>query len=98
MTRGKILQLGRVPLQIRIMTSISGVSWGDAWKSREQGAYGGVPVFVSGLSTLLVNKAAAGRPKDVADVEALRHKKDLRAKFLDGVCDARMHGLNLWVL
>jgi hypothetical protein len=27
----KILELGRVPVQIRIMTSISGVTWDEAW-------------------------------------------------------------------
>ena len=75
LTKGKILQLGRVPLQVHIMTSITGVSWEEAWKSREHAAYGGVPVFVIGLAALLVNKSAAGRSKDVADVDALRHKR-----------------------
>ena len=70
----KILQLGRVPVQIHIMTSIAGVPWEDAWASRQAGLYGGVPVFFIGLSTLLTNKTAAARPKDVADIKALRRK------------------------
>jgi len=70
----KILQLGRVPVQIHIMTSITGVPWEQAWDSRQQGVYGGVPVFFIGLSALLANKAAAARAKDVADIRALRRK------------------------
>jgi hypothetical protein len=74
LTHSKILQLGRVPVQIHIMTSITGVPWKQAWDSRQQGVYGGVPVFFIGLSALLANKAAAGRAKDVADIKALRRK------------------------
>lgn len=74
LARSKILQLGRSPVQIHIMTSISGVSWEDAWKSRESAMYSGLPVLVIGRSALLANKTAAGRAKDVADVEALRRK------------------------
>jgi hypothetical protein len=70
----KILQLGRVPVQIHLMTSITGVPWENAWASRKEGLYGGVPVFFIGLSALLANKAAAARAKDVADIKALRRK------------------------
>ena len=71
LARGKILQLGRVPVQVHIMTGISGVSWDEAWASRQKGAYGGVPVFYIGRGALIANKRAAGRTKDLADVEAL---------------------------
>jgi hypothetical protein len=53
------------------MTSISGVSWDFAWESRQAGSYGNVPVFFIGRYALLANKQAAGRGKDLADVEAL---------------------------
>ena len=36
----KILQLGRVPVQIHIMTSITAVPWKESWDSRQQGMYG----------------------------------------------------------
>lgn len=67
----RILQLGRVPIQIHVMTSITGVSWEQAWESREQGSYGGVSVYFIGRNSLLTNKKATGRKKDLADVEAL---------------------------
>ena len=69
--RKRILQLGRIPVQIHIMTSISGVEWEDAWASRMQGVYGDTPVFFIGRSALFANKRAAGRAKDLADIEAL---------------------------
>jgi len=68
----KILQLGRVPVQIHIMTNISGLDWDTAWHSREQGEYGGVPTYYLGLGALIANKLPAGRAKDIADVAALR--------------------------
>jgi hypothetical protein len=74
LTYSKILQLGHPPVQIHVMTTISGVTWEDAWDSRQAGEYGGVPVFFIGLSAFLANKAAAARPKDLADIEALRRK------------------------
>ncbi len=73
--QGKILQMGRVPLQVRVMTSISGVTWAEVWASRESGMYGGAPVFFIGRTTLIANKLASGRIKHRADVEALQRRK-----------------------
>jgi len=67
----KILQLGRIPVQIHLMTCITGLDWDSAWASREAGSYADVPLFYIGRSALLANKRAAGRPKDLADVAAL---------------------------
>ncbi len=68
----KILQLGKIPVQIHLMTNISGVPWDDAWRSRRTGAYGTIPVFFIGREALIANKRATGRIKDLADVEALQ--------------------------
>jgi hypothetical protein len=70
----KILQLGHVPIQIHIMTNISGVSWQEAWESRRDDFYGEVPVSYIGLQALIQNKRCAGRTKDFADIEALQRK------------------------
>ncbi len=74
LSQAKILQLGNVPVQIHIMTAITGLSWADAWTSREPGLYGDIPVFFIGSDALVRNKRAAGRPKDLADIAALRRK------------------------
>jgi len=71
----KILQLGRIPVQVHLMTEISGVPWGVAWESRQRGNYGGVPAHFIGREALLANKRAAGRAKDLADIEALGGKR-----------------------
>ena len=66
-----IIQLGYPPIRIDIMTSISGVSWDDAYNSREEGKYGDVTVHFIGLDQYIQNKRASGRKKDLADLEAL---------------------------
>ena len=70
----KILQLGREPVQVHLMTGITGVSWEEAWASRRQGLYGSVPVFFIGRQALIANKRSTGRTKDLADVEALERR------------------------
>jgi hypothetical protein len=69
-----LLQLGRPPLQVHIMSSLTGVSWETAWESRQLGAYGGVPVCFLGRQAFIANKRAIGRAKDLADIEALEDR------------------------
>lgn len=66
-----IIQLGYPPVRVDIMTSISGVSWEDAYNSREKGKCGDVTVYFIGLDQYIQNKRASGRKKDLADLEAL---------------------------
>lgn len=67
----KIIQLGRVPVRIDIITSLSGLSPAEIWKSRRKGRLGRRQVFFLSRSALIKNKRAAGRPKDLADLDAL---------------------------
>jgi hypothetical protein len=69
--QSKILQIGRVPWQVYLMTNISGVAWAEAWASRSAGNCGNAAVYYIGLEPLLKNKRSTGRLKDQADVEAL---------------------------
>jgi hypothetical protein len=71
----KMLQMGHVPVQVHIMTNISGVSWEEAWQSRESSSYGHSPVFFIGRGALIANNLSTGRTKDRADVEALERKR-----------------------
>jgi hypothetical protein len=54
------------------MSEIHGVSWDDVWATREMGTLGTHVVAFIGPECFLRNKRAAGRPKDLADIEALR--------------------------
>jgi hypothetical protein len=67
----RILQMGVEPVQIHVMSMISGVSWDEAWRSREIGTCGSHQVGFLGRETFLRNKRAAARPKDLADIDAL---------------------------
>ena len=69
---GKVVQLGVAPNRIDLMTAIDGVSFSDAWEDREPGHFGEVPVHYMGRETFVRNKQAAGRPQDLADIDALR--------------------------
>jgi hypothetical protein len=70
----QVIQLGRPPVRIDLLTSISGVTWEEAETGRVEGRYGDVPVSYLGRAQLTTNKRAAGRKKDLAELEALGEK------------------------
>ena len=67
----KVIQLGVPPVRVDMITSITGVSWEDAFAGRVEGKYGDVHVQYIGREQFIVNKRALGRKKDLADLEAL---------------------------
>jgi hypothetical protein len=69
--RRRMLQMGVPPVQIHVMSAISGVEWDEAWSDRVEGSLGSHRVQFLGRETFLRNKRAAGRPKDLADIDAL---------------------------
>lgn len=71
---GKIVQLGVPPVRIDIITSLSGVSWKDAYESRVNGKYGKTKVYFIGKKQFLKNKKTTSRPKDLADIDALKER------------------------
>lgn len=66
-----VVMLGQPPLRIDLLTSISGCRFETAWRRRLKTRLGGQPVGVLSRTDLRVNKLAAGRPKDLLDVELL---------------------------
>jgi hypothetical protein len=70
-----VIQLGREPNRIDILTGISGVAFDEAWESREQGSISGVAIFVISRDLLIKNKRAANRDKDLADIKLLERTK-----------------------
>jgi hypothetical protein len=72
--RGKFFRLGREPVAVDILPEIGGIDFDRAWERRVEGvidtATGLTAYFISGSD--LVAAKMAGRPQDIADVDALR--------------------------
>ena len=68
---GRMIQLGRSPNRIDLLTSISGVSTDDALRTKIPAELEGIPVFILAKDALIQNKRAVGRPQDLADLDAL---------------------------
>jgi hypothetical protein len=67
----QIVQLGFPPVRIDLITSITGVTWDEAWQGRVSGKMGGHPVHYLGLREFIANKKATGRAKDLGDIDSL---------------------------
>ncbi len=74
-----VFQIGIAPNRIDIITSITGVEFDAAWVNRKSAEYDGIEVSILGREELIVNKRAAGRPKDIADVHWLEDKRNQEA-------------------
>ena len=68
---GQVVQLGRPPVRIDLVTSIDGVTWDEASSGKARGSYAGLSVPVIGRDELVRNKRSVARKQDLADVEAL---------------------------
>ncbi len=79
---GLVVQFGRPPNRIDLLNKVDGLSFPQAWDSREtvnmESAAGApdVPLHFLSLPSLLKNKEAAGRPKDLEDLRYLRRASD----------------------
>lgn len=67
-----VIQLGRAPHRIDILTGIDGVKWEEAWESRIEVEIDRLVLPVIGREMLIQNKQATGRTQDRADVERLQ--------------------------
>ena len=79
---GTVFQVGVAPSRIDILTSLTGLSFGTAWKNRRRARYGSAPICLISERDFIRNKRAVGRTKDLADAEEieqlLRHAKRKR--------------------
>jgi hypothetical protein len=71
----QVIQLGRPPNRIDLLTSISGVDFEAAWSGRVPGELDGIAVDFIGYDELIANKAASGRAKDRLDLEILGKRR-----------------------
>jgi hypothetical protein len=71
LTEDVVVQLGREPQRIDLLTFVSGVEFDEAYANRVVVEIGGVEVPVIGRAELRRNKLATGRLRDLADIEDL---------------------------
>jgi hypothetical protein len=67
----QIIQLGRSPNRIDLLTSITGVTDDEAFSTKVGADLDGLPVYILSKDALIRNKRAVGRPQDLADLEFL---------------------------
>lgn len=68
---GQVIQLGRAPHRIDLLTSISGVSIDEAFGDKVNASLDELPVSFLSKTLLIANKRSVGRPQDLADLHAL---------------------------
>ncbi len=69
--RDKIIRMGNPPLRIEITTGVSGVGFEECYRSRVVDTFDELEISIIDLPHLKINKKAAGRMKDLADLENL---------------------------
>jgi hypothetical protein len=80
-----VVQFGRPPNRIDLLSSIDGVAFEEAWNARvtvemcDKPGDNPIPVFIIGLAALLKNKAASARAKDLDDLRYLRRSAESRS-------------------
>jgi hypothetical protein len=69
--RPKFIRIGQTPIRVEIHSEIAGVEFDACFAKAEICSVRGIDVRFISLSDLRTNKAAAGRLKDQADLDAL---------------------------
>jgi predicted nucleotidyltransferase len=70
-TPNQIIRMGKPPVRIEVLTSISGVEFDTCFGRRLMAEVDGIPVPLISLEDLKINKKAADRHKDRDDLEHL---------------------------
>ena len=67
----RVIQLGRAPNRIDLLTRLYGVEFDSAWSRRIEATFDDVPVSMISRGDLIANKRATGRLQDAADADYL---------------------------
>ena len=73
---GTIFQIGVAPRRIDIITTASGLQFGETYRRSLSLNIEGIEVHIPSIEDLIRNKKASGRTKDLADAEALESLKN----------------------
>ena len=80
---GFFFRMGKAPLMIEILPDIKGVDFDSAWEKRVETMVDpdtGLKAFFISRDDLITAKLAAGRPQDLADVDAIRKAAESQAR------------------
>ena len=69
-----VFQIGVAPFRIDVLTSISGVTFDEAWPKRLEVERDGILVPFIGVEEFLINKDASGRDQDRVDAARVRRR------------------------
>ena len=74
----RMIQLGRAPNRVDLLTRLYAIEFEDAWATKVEGKMDDVPVWFIDRDLLLRNKRATGRPQDLADADFIErlHRTD----------------------
>jgi len=67
----QVIQLGRAPNRIDLLTSLTGVENAEAFADKVAAEIDGIPVYILSRNNLILNKRAVGRPQDLVDLQEL---------------------------
>lgn len=67
----RVIQLGRAPNRVDLLTRLYGVTFADAWTRRVRARLDDLDVWMISRDDLIRNKRATGRTQDIADAEFL---------------------------
>jgi hypothetical protein len=67
----RVIQLGRAPNRIDLLTQIYGVTIDEIWRDRVSASLDGLPVMMIGRDALIRNKRATARPQDLVDADEI---------------------------
>ena len=67
----RVIQLGRAPNRVDLLTRLYGVDFSDAWGRRVAARLDDAQVWIISREDLIKNKRETGRMQDLADVEFL---------------------------
>jgi predicted nucleotidyltransferase len=67
----RVIQLGRAPNRVDLLTRLYGVDFDVAWERRIAAVLDAVPVWMISRDDLIANKRATGLTQDIADADRL---------------------------
>jgi len=68
-------RIGHEPNRIELFSSVADLRFEECWAPRVSARSGDLEFSVIGKDDLIASKIAAGRPRDIADLDELRRAK-----------------------